>query len=88
MTQTVVDDWIEVVEKVFKDKGLAELTNDTVASRLRNAGLCWDATSTRVLAGKGTKSGYKIGGGSRREYITVHGCGSADEIRLPPFVVY
>ena len=31
---------------------------------------------------------YEIGGQSGREYITVLGCGSADGIQLPPFVLY
>ena len=44
--------------------------------------------STKVLARRGAKSVYEIGRGSGREYITVLGCGSADGIKVPPFVVY
>ena len=68
-----------------------ELSEDEVASRLWNAdetGLCLAATSTKVLARRDAKSVYEIRGGSVREYITVLGCGSADGIKLPPFVLY
>ncbi len=41
-----------------------------------------------MLARRGAKFVYEIGGGSGREYITVLGCGSADGIKVPPFVVY
>ena len=91
VTQKVVDHWIELVQKVFKKNGLDELLEDEIANRLWNAdetGLCLDATSTKVLARRGAKSVYEIGGGSGREFITVLGCGSADGIKLPPFVVY
>ena len=91
VTQKVVDHWIDLVQRVLKENGLEELSEDEVASRLWNAdetGLCLDATSTRVLARRGAKSVYEIGGGSGREYITVLGCGSADGIKLPPFVLY
>ena len=91
VTQKVVEDWIDLVQKVWKENGLDELAEDQVARRLWNAdetGLCLDATSTRVLARGGAKSVYEIGGGSGREYITVLGCGSADGTKLPPFILY
>ena len=91
VTQKVVDHWIDLVQRVLKENALDKLSEDEVASRLWNAdetGLCLDTTSTRVLARRGAKSVYEIGGGSGREYITVLGCGSADGIKLPPFVLY
>ena len=91
VTQKVVEDWIDLVQKVWKENGLDELAEDQVARRLWNAdetGLCLDATSTRVLARRGAKSVYEIGGGSEREYITILGCGSADGTKLPPFILY
>ena len=89
VTQKFGDHWVELVQKVFKKNGLDELSEDEVASRLWNAdetSHCLDATSTKVLARRGAKSVYEIGGGSVREYITVLGCGSANGIKLPPFV--
>lgn len=59
VTQKVVDDWIDLVQKVLKVNGLVELTEDEVASRLWNAdetGLCLDTASTRILARRGDKS--------------------------------
>ena len=82
--QKVVDHWIELVQKVFKKNGLDVLSKNEIASRLWNAaetGICLDATSTKVLARRGVKSVYEIGGGSGREFITVLGCGSADGIK-------
>ena len=73
VVQMYVDHWIELVQKVFKKKGLDELSEDEIASRLWNAdetGLCLDATFTKVLARRGAKSLYKIEGGPGREYIT------------------
>ena len=84
VTQKVVDHWIELVQKVFKKNGLDVLSKNEIASRLWNAaetGICLDATSTKVLARRGVKSVYEIGGGSGREFITVLGCGSADGIK-------
>ena len=46
-----------------------------------------DVTS-KVLVQRGTKAVYEVEGGSGREYITVLGCGSADGVKLPPFIVY
>ena len=101
VTQKVVDDWSELVQKVLNKKGLVQkvlnkngldvLLKDEIASRLWNAakaGLCLEATSTKVLAIRGAKSAYDIGGGSGREYIAVLGCCSVDGIKWPPFVVY
>ena len=47
-----------------------------------------DATSKKLLAQRGTKAVYEVEGGSGREYITVLRCGSADGVKLPPFVVH
>ena len=91
VTCPVVDAWIDTVGKAFEKYGLIEYCGDELAKRLWNAdetGLCLDATSKKVLAWRGTKAVYEVGGGSGREYITVLGCGSADGVKLPPFVVY
>ena len=64
---------------------------DEVAKRLWNAdetGLCMDTTSKSVLARRGARVVYEVGGGSGREFVTVLGCGAADGTKLPPFVVY
>ena len=39
-----------------------------------------------ILAQRGTKSVYEVGGRCRIEYTTVLGCGSADGVKLPPLV--
>lgn len=91
VTQKVVDHWIDLVQKVLKENELNELSENEVASRLWNAdetGLCLEATSNRELARRGAKSVCEIGTGSGREYITILGCGTANGIMLPPFVLY
>ena len=91
VTRPVVDAWINTVGKAFEKYGLNEYCGDELAKRLWNAdetGLCLDATSKKVLARRGVKAVYEVGGGSGREYITVLGCGSADGVKLPPFVIY
>ena len=91
VTRAVVDEWIDTVEKAFMKHNLFQYGSDELAKRLWNAdetGLCLDATSKTVLARRGTKSVYEVGGGCGREYITVLGCGSADGIKLPPLIVH
>ena len=91
VTQAVVDEWIDTVQKAFEEYNVIQFSGDDLTKRLWNAdetGLCLDATSKTVLARRGAKSVYEIGGGSGREYITVLGCGSADGVKLPPLVVY
>ena len=91
VTRAVVDEWIDTVEKAFMKHNLFQYGSDELAKRLWNAdetGLCLDATSKTVLARRGTKSVYEVGGGCGREYITVLGCGSADGVKLPPLIVY
>ena len=44
--------------------------------------------SKKVLARRGSRNVYEIGGGSGHEYITMLVCGSADAIHLPPFILY
>ena len=46
------------------------------------------ATSHKLLCKRGTSSLHEIGGGSGREYTTVHICCSASGERLPPFILY
>ena len=51
-------------------------------------GFCTAVASTRVLATHGAKDVHETAGGSGREYITVLGAGSADGVRLPPYIIY
>ena len=91
VTKLAVDEWILTVEKVFKKHGFDKMVEEELSRRLWNTdetGLCLDATSKKVLARRGVKSVYEVGGGSGREYITVLACGSADGVKLPPLVVY
>lgn len=62
-----------------------------LASRLWNAdetGFCTAMASHRVLARRGAREVHETAGGSGREYVTVLGAGSADGIRLPPYILY
>ena len=45
-------------------------------------------SSKKVLARKGAKVVHDTAGGSDRSFITVHCCGSASGICLPPYILY
>ena len=47
-----------------------------------------ETISLKVIAKRGAKGVYEVGGGSGREYITVHHCGSAAGQYFPPFILY
>ena len=77
------------VEKLFNDLGI--LHAHDLADRLWNcdeSGLCNAVVSGRILAEKGSRWVHDTAGGSGRSYTTIHGCGSASGVRLPPFIVY
>ena len=87
----MVDGWTDTAEKEISEDITIWYSDDDLVRRLWNAdetGLCLNATSQTVLTQRGTKSVYKIGRESGREYITVLGHGSADGLKLQPLVVY
>ena len=91
VTKAVINQWIDNVSNVFVKQGLDKIAPDGIAKRLWNAdetGLCLNATSKFVLARRGTRAVYEVDGGCGREFVTVLGCGAADGMKLPPFVVY
>ncbi|XP_065920314.1 uncharacterized protein [Dysidea avara] len=86
----VLDEWFERVRKLFASSKLDKFESEAIVERLWNCdetGFCTAVASKQVLAKKGSKAVYEVGG-SGREYITVLGCGSASGRRLPPFTVY
>lgn len=81
--------FFERVEKLLSEAGIHYAPD--LADRLWNcdeSGLCNAVVSGRILARKGSKWVHDTAGGSGRSYTTIHGCGSASGIRLPPFIVY
>jgi hypothetical protein len=87
--EETIKSFFQRVETLLRETGL--LHTDDLADRLWNCdktGLCNAVTSGRILSMKGSKWVHDTAGGSSRSYTTVHGCGSASGIRLPPFVVY
>lgn len=84
-----VQNFFEKVENVLITLGIRHAHD--LADRLWNcdeSGLCGATTSNRILAKRGSRWVHDTAGGSGRSYTTIHGCGSASGIRLPPFVVY
>ena len=80
VTCPVVDAWIDTVGKAFEKYGLNEYCGDELAKRLWNAdetGLCLDATSKKVLARRGVKAVYEVGGRSGHELSTSQYLGAA-----------
>ena len=81
--------FFERVEKLLNDLGI--LYADDLADRLWNcdeSGLCNAVATGKVLAKRGSKWVHDTAGGSGCGYTTVHGCGSAAGVRLPPFIIY
>ena len=80
VTKAVINQWIDNVSDVFVKQSLDKIAPDDIAKRLWNAdetGLYLDATSKFVLAKRGARAVYKVGGGCGREFVTVLGCGAA-----------
>ncbi|XP_065891572.1 tigger transposable element-derived protein 2-like [Dysidea avara] len=80
----VLDEWFERVRKLFASSKLDKFESEAIAERLWNCdetGFCTAVASKQVLAKKGSKAVYEVGGGSGH-------CGSASGRRLPPFTVY
>ena len=72
----VLDEWFERVRKLFASSKLDKFESEAIAERLWNCdetGFCTAVASKQVLAKKGSKAVYEVGGGSGREYITVLG---------------
>ena len=62
-----------------------------LASRLWNpdeTGFCTAVASRRVLARRDAKGVHETSGGSGREFFMVLGAGSANGVRLPPYILY
>ena len=75
---------------MFKSAGL-DTSNPAIANRLWNCdktGFSTSASASKILAHRGSKAVHEVGGGSGREYITVHCAGSVSGERLPPFILY
>ena len=75
---------------MFKCAGL-DASNPAVAKRLWNCDEMTFSTSTsasKILACGGAKAVHEVGGGSGREYITVHSAGSSSGERLPFIILY
>ena len=80
--------FFDALEKIFKETGL-DISNPTNAKRLWNCdetAFSMSATSSKLLCKQGISALHEVGGGSGREYTTVHVCCSASGERLPPFV--
>lgn len=92
-TRQNLDEWYEKVKKFFEEVKLTRRGRPCAdfADRVWNCdetGFCLGVTAKRVLAKKGANFVHDTSGGSDRSYITVHCCGSASGIRLPPYILY
>ena len=87
--EDIIKTYFDRVETMLREAGL--LYSDRLDEQLWNCdetGLCNAVTSGKVLAQKGSCWVHNTAGGSGRSFTTVHGCGSASGVRLPPFIVY
>ena len=88
-----IHSWFSRVEEFFKVVGLIKRGKvvDDIAYCLSNcdeSGFCLGLTSKKILARKGSRAVYEVGGSSDHQYITVSICGSAAGVRLPAFILY
>ena len=84
-----MDSWFLSLQDFLSKVDLLERPD--LSSHLWNAdetGFCTAVASTKVLAARGSKEVHETAGGSGRDYITVLGAGSADGVRLPPYIIY
>ena len=82
--------WFNKVEEVLTSAGL-DPSDPATAAHLWNCdetAFSMSVSATKLLVRKGTKMVHEVGGGSGREYTTVHCAGSASGERLPPFILY
>ena len=86
----IVQMWFAKVEEVLSSAGL-DPSDPATAARFWNCdetAFCMSVSASKLLVRKGTKMVHEVGGGSGREYTTVHCAGSATGERLPPFILY
>ena len=80
------------MKDVFEKTGLDSLSGpEELGCHIWNCdetGFCTAIAAKRILARRGAKDVQDTIGGSGRDYITVLGAGSADDTRLPPYIVY
>ena len=88
--EATVNSFFDALEKVFYNGGL-DISDPTSAQRIWNCdetAFSMSATSAKLLCKRGVSALHEVGGGSGREYTTVHVACSASGERLPPFVLY
>ena len=82
--------WLDKVEEMLSSAGL-DPSDPATAARLWNCdetAFCTSVSATKLVVRKSTKMVHEVGGGSGREYTTVHCAGSGSGERLPPFILY
>ena len=86
----IVRMWFDKVEEVLSSAGL-DPSDPATAAHLWNCdeiAFCTSVSATKLVVRKSTKMVHEVGGGSGREYTTVHCAGSGSGERLPPFILY
>lgn len=81
--------WFDQVEDVLRSAGI-DPCDPSAATRLWNGdetSFCTSVSATKLLARRGCRSVHEIGGGSGRQYITLHCACSGSGERLPPFIL-
>ena len=88
--EVTMNAFFDALEEAFTKNGL-DISNPTCTQRLWNCdetAFSMSATSSKLLCKRGVSALHEVGGGSGREYTTVHVCCSASGERLPPFILY
>ena len=70
--------WFDKVEEVLSSAGL-DPSDPATAAHLWNCdetAFCTSVSATKLVVRKGTKMVHEVGGGSGREYTTIHCAGS------------
>lgn len=81
-----VSNWFKFLKETLVDNDL--LDKPERIYNVDESGFPLDPKRLKVISQKGIPHLFRVIGGSGRENITVQGCGRADGVMLPPYVLY
>ena len=88
--EATMNSFFDALERLLAENKL-DVSDPTIAQRFWNCdetAFSMSATSSKLLCKKGVRTLHEVGGGSGREYTTVHVCCCASGEKLPPFILY
>lgn len=84
----IINSWFDKLELSMEGLNYSDSSTPNHLWNCDKTSFCTSVPATQLLMRKGSKSVHEVGGGSGRQYITVHCAGSASGERLPPLILY